>query len=390
MRRWRRPTELAVIAAAATVLAACSVAGAQTEGGSAGPGVAQANVVVRPDGARSWHPDRPVVVSVTDGTLTSVRVVDQKGRQVRGRAIADKTMWTSSTDLLRFDTKYRVRADAVDAEGRTTTVESSFRTERPRHLVHSTVLPGDGQVVGVGMPIVVTFDSPVPRRAVVERLLSVQTKPAVSGGWYWVSDQQVRWRPREFWRAGTDVTVTSSLDGVHLGKGTWGDDDDRVSFTVGDAIVSTVDIAAHTMTVRSNGEVIRKVPVTTGKPGWDTRNGIKVIISKDREVVMDAATIDVDRQDPEYYRLDVEYAMRVTWSGEYLHAAPWSVSSQGEENVSHGCTGMSDVDASWFYNLSKPGDVVQYVNGVRSLEAWNGYTDWNVSWQDWRAGSALR
>ena len=390
MRRRRRPTELALLAVVATVLAACSAAGAQTQGGSAGPGVAQASVVVRPDGADSWHPDRPVIVSVTDGTLTEVSVVDKDGRRLRGHTLADKTMWTSTADLLRFDTRYRVRAEAVDAEGRTTTVRSTFRTERPKDLVHTSVLPGDGQVVGVGMPIVVTFDSPVPGRAVVERLLSVRTKPAVSGGWYWVSDQQVRWRPREFWRPGTDVTVTTSLDGVHLGKGTWGDDDDRVEFTVGDAVVSTVDISGHTMTVRRNGEVLRKVPVTNGKPGWDTRNGIKVIISKDREVVMDAATIDVDKDDPEYYRLDVEYAMRVTWSGEYLHAAPWSVSSQGEDNVSHGCTGMSNVNASWFYNLSKPGDVVEYVNGVRSLEAWNGYTDWNVSWQDWRAGSALR
>ena len=92
---------------------------------------------------------------------------------------------------------------------------------------------------------------------------------------------------------------------------------------------------------------------------------------------MDAASIDVDEGDPEYYRLDVEYAMRVTWSGEYLHAAPWSVSSQGDENVSHGCTGMSDEAASWFYNNSKIGDVVNYVNGNRSMEPWNGYTDWN-------------
>jgi lipoprotein-anchoring transpeptidase ErfK/SrfK len=283
-----------------------------------------------------------------------------------------------------------VSAQAVDAEGRTTTVRAAFRTERPEQLVHTTVLPADGQVVGVGMPIAVTFDSPVPRRAVVERLLRVDTKPAVLGGWYWVSDQQVRWRPREYWRPGTEVTVKTALDGVHLGQGVWGDDEDRVHFTVGDAVISTVDIADHTMTVRRNGEVIREVPVTTGKPGWDTRNGIKVIISKDREVVMDAATIDVDKQDPEYYRLDVEYAMRVTWSGEYLHAAPWSVSSQGEDNVSHGCTGMSNANASWYYNLSKPGDVVEYVNGVRALEAWNGYTDWNMPWQQWRAGSALR
>ena len=104
---------------------------------------------------------------------------------------------------------------------------------------------------------------------------------------------------------------------------------------------------------------------------------------------MDAATLDVDEGDPDYYRLDVEYAMRLTWSGEYVHAAPWSASSQGEENVSHGCTGMSMRDAGWFFNASKPGDVINYVNGPRQPEDWNGYTDWNLSWSEWKKGSAL-
>jgi len=199
----------------------------------------------------------------------------------------------------------------------------------------------------------------------------------------------VRWRPKDYWQPGTDVVVRSDLAGVNLGQDTWGNDDDRVKFTVGESQISTVDIANHTMVVSRGGEVVRRVPITTGKPGWDTRNGVKVIMSKDREVVMDAASIDVDQDDPEYYRLDVEYAMRITWSGEYLHAAPWSVRYQGKDNVSHGCTGMSMENATWFYNSSKIGDVVEYVNGSRSMEAWNGYTDWTVSWQDWKQGSAL-
>jgi lipoprotein-anchoring transpeptidase ErfK/SrfK len=199
----------------------------------------------------------------------------------------------------------------------------------------------------------------------------------------------VRWRPKTYWRPGTDVMARSKLEGVNLGGGVWGDDDDLTRFTVGAATISTVDIGKHTMTVEQGGEVIRKIPVTTGKAGWDTRVGTKVIISKQREVVMDAATLDVDESDPEYYRLDVEYAMRLTWSGEYVHAAPWSVDSQGDDNVSHGCTGMSMADAAWFYNLSKPGDVITYVNGSRQPEPWNGYTDWNLSWDQWQKGSAL-
>jgi lipoprotein-anchoring transpeptidase ErfK/SrfK len=388
LRRQHVRTGLALVAVSAS-LAACSVAGALSEGGSPGPGVAQAVIAIRPDGERSWHPDRPVIVSVTNGRLTDIQVVDRQGRSVRGRTLADHTVWRSTAPLLRFDTHYRVRAVAVDAAGKSTRVSSSFRTEKPVHRVHVGIQPVDGQVVGVGMPVIVSFDAPVANHAVAERRLTVQTSPAVKGGWYWVGDQQVRWRPRDYWEPGTKVDVRADLAGIRLGPGTWGDENEHVAFEVGDSMVSTVDIADHTMTVRRNGEVVRTVPVTTGKPGWDTRNGIKVIISKDRQVVMDAATIDVDKNDPEYYRLDVEYAMRVTWSGEYLHAAPWSVSSQGKENVSHGCTGMSLEDAAWFYNLSKPGDVVVFVNGTRPLEPWNGWTDWNMPWDQWRAGSAL-
>lgn len=388
MRRWRPRSRWAVLALP-VLLAACSVAGAETAGGSRGPGVAQATIAVRPDGATGWHPDRPVIVSAQEGTLTKISVTDGKGHAVRGRLMAGHTIWRSTVPMLAFDTRYRVHAVAVDAAGLQTKVRSSFRTVRPEHLVDVGIMPSDGAVVGVGMPVIVTFDEPVPDRATAERRLVVQTTPRVTGGWYWVSDQQVRWRPRSYWAPGTTVEVTADLTGVDLGQGAWGDDTDTAHFTVGDAVVSTVDIADHTLKVRRNGELLRTIPVTTGKPGWDTRNGVKVIISKERTRVMDAASIEVPANSPEYYRLKVEYALRVTWSGEFLHAAPWSVADQGHDNVSHGCTGMSLENAAWFYDLSTPGDVVEYVNGTRELEPWNGYTDWNIAWSDWKAGSAL-
>lgn len=369
---------------------ACVSAGADARtAGIEAEAVSDAQISIPAAGRKNWDPARPIVVSVVDGRLTSVVVRDKKGQRVKGRLSAAGTTWTSARRLLDFDARYTVRSRAVDSTGLANRQGASLRTVKPREVVYTGITPSIRQVVGVGMPIIVTFDEPVPNRATAERHLSVKTSRPTVGGWYWVSDQMVRWRPKDYWRPGTEVVVRSDLAGVNLGQGTWGNDDDRVKFTVGESQVSTVDIANHRMTVRRGGEVVRRVPITTGKAGWDTRNGVKVIMSKDREVVMDAASIDVDEGDPEYYRLDVEYAMRITWSGEYLHAAPWSVRSQGKENVSHGCTGMSMKNASWFYNSSKIGDVVEYVNGSRSMEPWNGYTDWTVSWQDWKQGSAL-
>jgi len=328
-------------------------------------------------------------VKAKDGKLTDVVIKDERGRKLDGRYVKHHTQWTSTESPLSFDTRYTVLTRAQDAAGLGVRKTTTVSTVKPNTTAYTSITPYGGSVVGVGMPVILTFDQPVTRKAAVERALSVETKPATVGGWYWVNDQMVRWRPRHYWQTGTDVTVRSELAGVNFGNGVWGDDDDMVRFNVGDAMISTVDIATDMMTVRRDGQVLRKIPVTTGKPGWDTRIGTKVIMSKQQHVVMDAATIDVDKSDPEYYRLDVAYAMRLTWSGEYLHAAPWSVADQGIDNVSHGCTGMSTENAIWLYNLSKIGDVVNYVGGTRTMEPWNGYTDWNMSWKDWKTGSAL-
>ena len=384
-----RVLPLAAVAVVSVVgLAACTTAGANF-GDDGGPVESRAVIAVPVSHNRDVAPTSPIVVKAAQGELTKVTVTDGRGRKVSGKFRDRHARWTSTEAPLPFNTRYKVQAKAQDSDGVATQTTTWFRTVKPKRTAYTGITPYGGGTVGVGMPIIMTFDQPVKRKPAVEKRLKVTTKPAAVGSWYWVNDQMVRWRPKEYWKPGTDVTVRSKLEGVSFGDGVWGDDDDLARFNIGAATVSTVDIGRHMMTVTQGGQVIRKIPITTGKSGWDTRVGSKVIISKDREVVMDAATLDVDENDPEYYRLDVEYAMRLTWSGEYVHAAPWSEDSQGEANVSHGCTGMSMADAVWFYNLSKVGDVINYVNGTRQPEAWNGYTDWNMSWQDWQKGSSL-
>jgi lipoprotein-anchoring transpeptidase ErfK/SrfK len=199
----------------------------------------------------------------------------------------------------------------------------------------------------------------------------------------------VTYRPKEYWPAGVKVNVAANLRGIETEPDLFVLDNKAVAFDIGSSFVAVVDAASHQMTVKRDGAVVQTIPITTGKPGWDTRSGIKVIMSKERQVVMDASTLGVDKEDPEYYRLDVDYALRLTSSGEFVHAAPWSVASQGRENVSHGCVGMSTNNAAWFYNNAKIGDVVQVVNTGRQQNAGNGITVWNVAWETWRAGSAL-
>ena len=154
--------------------------------------------------------------------------------------------------------------------------------------------------------------------------------------------------------------------------------------------MSKVDVASHTMRTFVNGTLARTMPISAGKSGWETRSGTKVIIEKFRRKRMNAATIGVDKDDPEYYNLaNVQYALRVTYSGEFLHAAPWSVGSQGSANVSHGCVGMSLADAKWLYDRTSRGDVVEVTGSDRQMTLTNGYGDWNLSRADWKSGSAL-
>jgi hypothetical protein len=95
-----------------------------------------------------------------------------------------------------------------------------------------------------------------------------------------------------------------------------------------------------------------------------------------------------DKNDPEYYRIQVFNAMRITSSGEFLHGAPWSVGYQGRANVSHGCIGMSSANAEWLFDQSSLGDVVEITGTNLPQDLGNGVTVWTEAWSQWLANSA--
>ena len=334
--------------------------------------------------------DTLIEVAAENGTLRNV-VVKAAGKRLPGAMSKDATTWTAG-ERLEPGTTYRVAGVAVDGDGLTRKLERSFRTDDLTldQQTYPSLAPLAGETVGVGMPVILSFDVPVTDRKEVERHLSVEAKPAQPGTWHWISDTEVHYRPKSYWKPGTKVTVDADLNGVDAGNGIYGQEDRHASFNVGDAVIMKIDVAAHQMRVLRNGELLRTIPISAGKPGFTTRSGIKVIIEKFRYKDMDAATTGISEDDAEYYNIaNVEYAQRVTYSGEFIHAAPWSVGSQGYSNVSHGCIGMSTEAAGWLYSLTKRGDVVDVVGSDRPMESTNGYGDWNVSWSDYKAGSAL-
>ncbi|HET8930389.1 MAG TPA: L,D-transpeptidase, partial [Acidimicrobiales bacterium] len=182
-----------------------------------------------------------------------------------------------------------------------------------------------------------------------------------------------------------NVHLDVDFTGLHLGNGVWGVDGRTVDFSIGDAHISTVDAGAHTMSVQVNGQVVNTFPVSTGRPGptTETRSGVHVVNEKSPMVIMDSSTIGIPVDSPEGYKIEAEWSVRISNSGEFVHSAPWSVDSQGHANVSHGCVNASPGNAKWFYDLTQTGDVVQVVNTPRQLEPWNGYGDWQVPWDQW-------
>jgi lipoprotein-anchoring transpeptidase ErfK/SrfK len=343
------------------------------------------------DAATGVLPTDPVTVTPQTGTLTTVTLKDAKGAEVSGKQDSKGT-WTS-TQRLRPDTAYTVTATASGPDGSPSTATSAFRTLKPKVTATYGIL-NSGMTVGVGMPVSIQFDSAVTTkelRAEVEKLVSVKTVPATKGAWGWLDNRQLMWRPVDYWTPGTKVTVNAPLAGVQTGPDKWVANDDQASFTIGSSVVSTVDMVAHTMTVRRGGKVVKVVPVSTGKPGplTETRYGTKVIIRKEGEVTMDSTTVGIEKGDPEYYNIDTKWNLRVTWTGEYLHSAPWSVGAQGSANVSHGCVNMSPANAQWMFENSKVGDIVKFTGSSRRFEPHEGIGVWMYDFAGWKAQSAL-
>ena len=338
-------------------------------------------------------PNAPITVKASSGTLGAVTLVDAKGTVVPGAADPLGT-WTT-TDLLHPATAYTFTIAATGPDGTVTSTSSTFTTLKPKVTATYGLIPNGG-VVGVGMPVIVQFGSGVitkAQRAEVEKRVKVTTVPVQQGAWGWLDNRQLMWRPRDYWIPGTKVTLSTPLHGLQTGDGKWIAGDDRTSFTIGSSMVSSVDMNTHLMTVRRGGVVIRTFKVSTGKPGplTETRSGTKVIIERNSAITMDSSTLvpPIPKGAPGYYKIKTQWNLRLTWTGEFIHSAPWSVNAQGTTNVSHGCTNLSPANAQWMFNNSKMGDLVKFTGSSRAFKPTEGIGVWVYDFNGWKAQSAL-
>ena len=330
---------------------------------------------------------RPRVVAEV-GRLRAVRVTGAGGRTLAGELATDGRSW-ESTEALAPATRYRVVAEAVDDAGTPTRRQSSFTTLKPRAELRAAIMPLDGETVGVGLPIGIWFSQPVADRAAVERRLQVSSSKPVTGAWHWFADNEVHYRPKAYWPSGSKVTLRARLAGTDAGRGVWGVADRTIGFTIGERRISVVDVRTHRMRVTSGGRTLRVLPVSTGRAQYPTTNGVHFVLEKNPVKVMDSSTVGIPRNGPGGYYQRVAWSVRISNSGEFVHAAPWSTGAQGSANVSHGCVNLSTANAAWFFRQTRRGDVVEVRGSPKRPGNSLGVADWNMSWSEWLAGSAL-
>ena len=337
--------------------------------------------------------DTLLTVTAKLGSITDVSMTftDPKAGQqtVQGTLAPDSATWTASS-LLEPGLKYQVVVTGQNLAGvqATTTTTFSAQNLSLKQQIFPSILSGG--TVGVAMPVVVKFDVPVTDRAAFQKHMTVTSDPAQEGSWGWLSSTEVHWRPKELWKAGTQVTIVVDVNSVPAGNGTYGQKSVTGTMTVGRSVILNADLASHQMQVVIDGAVVKTIPITGGKPGFLSRSGKKVLKEKFASLQMNSETVGIPKTSPDYYNLsNVQYAMRETDSGEFVHAAPWSVGSQGKANVSHGCIGASTANGAWLFSNCRVGDLINVTGTSRGLEKGNGWTDWNVSYDDFRKDSAL-
>lgn len=352
------------------------------------------------DNAKGVPAEGPLTVRVPEGRLERVvvtKVEDAQEERVPGSIAPDGLSWSPDTEggRLALAAKYTVDAVALDGHNRRQARHTTFTTYVPEERFIGYFKPENRSTVGTGMIVSFNFNRSIANRADVERAITVTSKPPVQVVGHWFGKERLDFRPKTYWKPGTEVTVTMNLRDVQGAPGSYGIQDKTVTFKVGRSQVSLVDAEAHTMEVRRDGKLVQTLPISAGAPKNTTYNGKMVVLEMFDVTRMNGQTVGFGG---EYDIPDVPHAMRLTTSGTFLHGNYWaSPDTFGSSNTSHGCVGLrddkgggSDTPAGWFFDRTLVGDVVEVVNSQdKTVAPNNGLGGWNMSWADWVAGSAI-
>jgi lipoprotein-anchoring transpeptidase ErfK/SrfK len=400
----RRQARVAVVAALAFVLAT-GLAGALAgcggngnrfvePGGSAkGGGKPGVSLPVTPgDNAGDVAVSAEIGLQGGDAKLAAVELTGADGKQVDGHLRDDASSWVPD-EPLDYTTTYTVKLTAKK-DGKDVSQTTKFTTmQRPGNRMDAHLYMADNATYGQAMPIVIEFGQggiAAADRAAVERRLFVTSTPAQVGTWHWDSDTQIEYRSKDYWQPNTKIHARLGLGGLPVGGGRYGKQDITIDAAIdGTKRVVEVDNASKQLVARQDGQVVKTMPVSLGKADKPSFSGTMVIMERLDKTTFDSSTYGTPVNSKDGYRTDVQFAERLTWDGQFIHAAPWSVAQQGHVNVSHGCVNVATDNAQWIYNWIKVGDPVVVKGTEVHLHQGNGWTAWDLSWDDFVKGSAL-
>ncbi len=341
------------------------------------------------DAATDVVPTAPVGVEVRDGWFQRAALTNGAGKVVAGAFNRDRTAYTV-TEPLGYDAVYTWSGSVVGHDGQAVPVAGRLTTVTPTVTVDGGFQLADGQTVGVAAPIILQFDAPIADKAAVERALKLNTDPPVEGSWAWLPDEaqgsRVHWRTREYYPAGTKVSVVAKLYGLAFGDGAYGKEDMALDFEVGRRQVVRAEVSSHRIQVVRDGGVIMDFPCSYGeadKPRNATRNGIHVVSEKYSDFYMSNPAAG-------YSNIHERWAVRISNNGEFIHANPASSGAQSNTNVTNGCVNLSTGDAEQYYYSAIYGDPVEVTGSSIPLSYADGdIWDWAVDWSTCLSMSAL-
>jgi lipoprotein-anchoring transpeptidase ErfK/SrfK len=386
--RRRAISALAVGVFAPNLLAAC-FGGASKQAEKQKPPPAP-SLTFRPfNAANDVLPTAPVSVEVRDGWFQRVALTSSAGKVVAGALNQDRTLYTV-TEPLGYDATYTWSGSVVGRDGKPVPVAGRFSTVTPTKKVDGGFQLGDGQTVGIAAPVIIQFDAPISDKAAVQRVLQITTDPPVEGSWAWLPDEsqgsRVHYRPREYYPAGTKVSVDAKLYGVSFGDGAYGAQDISLNFNVGRRQIVKAEVSSHRIQVVRDEGVIMDFACSYGeadKARNVTRNGIHVVTEKYSDFYMSNPAAG-------YSNAHERWAVRISNNGEFIHANPMSAGAQGNTNVTNGCINLSTSDAAQYYNSAIYGDPVEVTGSSIQLSYSDGdIWDWAVDWDTWTGMSAL-
>jgi len=330
-----------------------------------------------------------ISTKVSGGEITNVTLKASDGSTVGGSMRPDGSAWVPDSPL-KYGKAYTASVTATNPSGKTETRTTAFATmSKPRSMIGSGLYLFNGKTYGVAMPVVAEFTPGIPKkdRATVQKRMFVTTNPPQPGTWHWVHNgTQAYYRAPQYWQPGTTISVRLGLEGIPLSNGRYGNTDRKATAKIGNRFELKVSNKTKKLSAYDNGKLVKTMPVSLGKRSTPSSSGTMVVMDKKQSTVFDT------RDDPNpanRYVVDIEYAQRLTWGGEFIHSAPWSVRDQGRRNVSHGCVNVSAGNARWLFSRTKVGDPVTVSGTERKLEPGNGWTAWNMSWTEFVKGSAL-